>query len=363
MGYGALSPTELQRFLNTKRAIARVSFTPYTEGVEGGSTRDDIATLLQLVYLKLTAPHLDAARFEANRTALRGYLTSLWNSPMNRYEDFRIDVQSSGHPRATRLPKAADLDQVEPARSVAMYRERFGNADGMTFVLVGSFEIAKLEPLVASYLGGLPASPRASRFRDVGLRHPTAAFDRTLEAGSDNSALTIIYSGERPYSLAEKLRLEALTEVLRLRVVDRIREQLGSSYSPSVVSQFTNVPVGEYMLRFGIGCASDQIPAVEGAVDEIIAALQTKGPTAAELEKVTRTWSNEHDARTRTNEYWSERLRDRALDPALDDDGADYVTRVNALTAADVQAAARLYADPASRVRLALAPGPVAARQ
>ena len=50
MGYGALTPTELQRFLNTKRAFARVSFAPYTEEVDGGSTRDDIATMLQLVY-------------------------------------------------------------------------------------------------------------------------------------------------------------------------------------------------------------------------------------------------------------------------------------------------------------------------
>ena len=163
------------------------------------------------------------------------------------------------------------------------------------------------------------------------------------------------------HSLAEKLRLEALTEVLRLRVVDRIRQELGSSYSPSVVSQFIKVPVGEYMLRFGIGCASDQIPAVEGAVDEIVQALQAKGPTAAELEKVTRTWLNEQDARTKTNDYWSERLRDRALDPALDDNGADYVTRVNALTAADVQAAARLFADSGHRLRLALAPAAVAA--
>ena len=154
MGYGALSPTELQRFLNTKRAVARVSFSPYTEEVEGGSTSDDIATLLQLVYLKLTAPHLDAARFEANRTALKGYLASLWNSPLNRYEDFTMDMLSGGHPRAPRVPKAADLDQVDPARSVAMYRERFGNADGMTFVLVGSFEIAGMKPLMARFLGG-----------------------------------------------------------------------------------------------------------------------------------------------------------------------------------------------------------------
>jgi zinc protease len=361
MGYGSLSPTELQRFLSTRRANASVSFTPYTEEVDGGSTRDDLPTLLQLVYLKLTAPHLDAARFVANRTALEGYVASLWNSPMNHYEDFTKDVLSQGHPRAPRLPKATDLDQVDPERSVMMYRERFGNASDMTFALVGSFDVAQVRPLVAQYLGGLPSSPRPSQFRDVGVRYPTGAIDRTLQAGSDNSALTIVYSGARPYSVAEKLKLDALTEVLRLRVVDRIREELGSSYSPGVVDQLTKVPVGQYVLRFGIGCAPDQVPTVERAVEEIVEALQAKGPTAEELEKVTRTWLNEHDARTKTNEYWSERLRDRALDPELDDEGGDYVVRVRALTAADVQAAARTYANAANRVRLVLASEPVAA--
>jgi zinc protease len=359
MGYGSLTPTALQRFLSTRRAGAGVSFAPYTEEVNGRSTRDEVATLLQLVYLKLTAPRLDAARFETHRTALKGYVDGLWNSPMMQYEDLTMATLSQGHPRAPRVPKASDLDKVDPERSVAMYRERFGNASGWTFVLVGSFAVADVKPLVARYLGALPASPRPSRFRDVGVRYPTGRIDRRLQAGSDSSAVSIVYSGERPYSAGEALALDALTEVLRLRVIDRIREELGSAYSPGVASQFTKVPVGQYALRFGVGCAPDQVPVVERTIDEIIDALQSKGPTAGEIEKVTRTWLNEHDARTKTNEYWSDRLRTRALDPVLDDDGPEYVERVHALTAADVQAAARTYTAGANRVRLVLAPEPV----
>jgi zinc protease len=355
MGYGTLTPTALQRFLSTRRADADVSFTPYTEEVDGASTREDLVTLLQLVHLKLTAPQLDATRFEASRTALKGYVTGLWNRPMTQYEDFTMATLSQGHPRAPRVPRAADLDKIDPERSVAMYRERFGDAGGMTFVLVGSFTLPDVKPLLAQYLGGLPGSPRPARFRDVGLRYPTGQIDRTLRVGSDNSALTVIYTGERPYSAGEALKLSALAEVLRLRVTDRIREELGSAYSPGVTSQFTRVPVGAYALRFGIGCSAEQVPIVERAIDEIVSGLQSNGPTAPELEKVTRTWLNEHDARTKTNEYWAQRLSTRALDPALDEEGPDYVDRVKALTSADVQAAARTYANGANRIRLVLA--------
>ena len=344
MGYGALTPTSLQRFLNTRRADASVEFAPYTEEVEGGATGDDVHTLLQLVYLKLTSPRLDTARFESTRAALKGYLASMSNSPQRQFEDFTMGVLSQDHPRARRVPKPGDLDLVNAERSVAMYRDRFGNAAGMTFVLVGSFSIPEVKPLVARYLGGLPSSPREAHFRDVGVRYPSGDIDRSLQKGSDNSAVTVIYSGVHPYSVDAELRLDALAEVLRLRVVDRIREELGTSYSPGVVSQFAKVPVGEYELRFWVACSPDEAATVGRTIDGIIKALQANGPTAAELAKVTRTWLNEYDARTKTNQYWSGRLRTRALDPALDAD-SDYVARVKALSAADVQAAARAYAE------------------
>jgi zinc protease len=355
MGYGTLTPTGLQRFLSTRQAFARVQFGPYTEEVSGGSTRGDLATLLQLVYLKLTAPRLDTGRLEASRTALKGYLATMWNSPGNQFEDFTLAALSQDHPRASRVPKPVDLDQVDAERSVAMYRERFGNAHGLTFVLAGSLSAAEVKPLLARYLGGLPGSPRESRHRDVGVRFPTGPLDRVLNKGFDNSALAIVYSGQRPYSIDEVLRLEALTEVLRLRVTDRIREELGSSYSPGVTARFGKMPVGEYALRFSIGCPPDQMATVEQAIDAIIAALQANGPTPAELEKVKRTWLNEYDARTKTNAYWAQRLMTRAMDQTMDED-ADYVARVKALRAQDVQAAARTYATRGSQVRLVLEP-------
>jgi zinc protease len=363
MGYGSLTPTTLQRYLNTRNANVGVDFNAYTEEVDGESTRDDIETMLQLLYLKMTSPRLDPVRFEASRTAIKGYLAGLSNSPDSQFDDFNMAMLSQGHPRAPRVAKPSDLDQVSAERSVAMYKERFGNASGMSFALVGSFDVEKVKPLVARYLGGLPSSPREVHFRDVGIRYPSGDIDRALHTGTDNSALAIVYSGERPYSAESKLNLEALTEVLRLRVIARIREELGTSYSPGVFSQFVKVPIGQYALRLWIACAPDQFTDVEKAVDEIIAELQQTGPSAAELEKVQRTWLNEYDARTKTNQYWAERLRTRGLDPALDDEGTDYVARVKALSVADVQAAARTFTDGTNRVRLVLEPQLAAAGQ
>jgi zinc protease len=356
MGYGSFTPTTLQRFLSTRRANAGVAFSPYAEEINGASTKDDLSTLLQLVYLKLTSPRLDAERFEANRTALKGLAAASWNSPEQHWDDFMQAVLSQDHPRAPRQPKPADFDRIDPARSIAMYKERFGNASGLNFTLVGSFAVADVKPLLVRYLGALPATKREARFRDLGVRYPTGRVDRVLRKGSGNSALAIVYTGQRPYSAADKLRLSALSEVVTLRVIERIREELGSAYSPGVESRFAKVPVGEYALRLSIGCTIADMPKIEATVDDILNDLQDRGPSAGELEKVTRTWLNEHDARTKTNAYWAGRLRARMLDGGLDDEGGDYVKLVTGLTTADVQAAAKTYTSGANRVRLALQP-------
>ena len=117
-------------------------------------------------------------------------------------------------------------------------------------------------------------------------------------------------------------------------------------------------------MPFGSGwpVLPEEADAVRRTIDEIIGELQSNGPTAGELEKVTRTWLNEHDARIKTNQYWSNRLRTRALDPGQDDEDSSVVAHVKALKASDVQAAARTYASGANRVRLLLEPEPVGAR-
>ena len=159
-----------------------------------------------------------------------------------------------------------------------------------------------MKPLVARYLGGLPSSPREAHFRDVGVRYPSGFIDRTLQKGSDNSAVTVIYSGVHPYSVGAALRLEALAEVLRLRVVDRIREELGTSYSARRRERVRQSAGGRVRLRFWVACSPDEAATVGRTIDGIIRALQADGPTTAELAKVTRTWLNEDaPARRRTS--------------------------------------------------------------
>ena len=85
--------------------------------------------------------------------------------------------------------------------------------------------------------------PRGSAMSGCAIRQARSI--ARCAQGLDNSAVSIVYSGERPYSAKASLDLAGLTEVLRLRVIDRIREELGSVLAgrPEPVLQGSRRPV------------------------------------------------------------------------------------------------------------------------
>ena len=89
---------------------------------------------------------------------------------------------SQNHVRS-RPPSVADLDAINPQRALEIYKDRFSNAGDFTFVLVGSFTLDSVRPLVRRYLGNLPAGGRREDARDIGLAPPPGVVQREVHKG------------------------------------------------------------------------------------------------------------------------------------------------------------------------------------
>jgi zinc protease len=77
---------------------------------------------------------------------------------------------TAGRPRCTatiRVPRAPCVPttsrSIDLDRAIAIYRERFSSAKDLSFILVGSFDIAAIKPLLATYLGSLPTPGHPGR--------------------------------------------------------------------------------------------------------------------------------------------------------------------------------------------------------
>ncbi len=71
------------------------------------------------------------------------------------------------------VPKSEYYDKLNLDRSFAIYKERFGDANGMNFVFVGSFKEAEIIPLIEKYIASLPATSKKFTFTDNKVRPVT----------------------------------------------------------------------------------------------------------------------------------------------------------------------------------------------
>ena len=76
------------------------------------------------------------------------------------------------------------LDTVDRETAYRFYQKCFANAADFHFYFVGAFTVESMEPLVARYLGSLPARPGPrSTYADPGVRFPDGVIDAHGERG------------------------------------------------------------------------------------------------------------------------------------------------------------------------------------
>lgn len=356
-GYGRFSQKALNRFLSGRKAQSNLLFEEYTEEVIGDTRPEDIDIFLQSIFLKFTRPRRDETLLRATINQQKGLFAGFLNDPDVVYEDTMNSVVAQNHPRGKRIQRPEDFDKIDPERSQAIYHERFGNSYGWNFIFVGNIELEKARPLFAKYLGGLPGSPRELSYRDLGVRYPKGVVSRNVYIGKEQkSIVTIIYSGDADYRESEILKFNALVEVLETRTNDKIREELGSSYSPSVTGSIEKIPTAHYRLQFSVQCGPANVGKVVNAILDMVNKVKVNGVSDDELMKVKEIWKNDYRVEARTNEYWVESLADRYLYGLDIKAFSEYEARADRLTTADIKSTANSYLNNSNYIKLVLYP-------
>ncbi|MES2317706.1 MAG: insulinase family protein [Pseudomonadota bacterium] len=357
MGAGEYSPTDLRKMMAGKTATVSAGFSTYVDSVGGNSGSADLETMLQLLYLKLTAVRRDQDLYQSYLGKQIESTRNTMTQPDAIFQDALVTTLYNNHPRVSRVPRPEDFSKLDLDRMIAIYRERFASLKGFTFIMVGSFDIAKVKPLIATYLGSLPTPEIKAGYRNLGLVPVSGVVKKELHSGTEaKSNISINFSGEARYSQAEALRIGALIEVMNLRVVEVLREKLALIYGGGLSNSMARVPTQRYMV-------SVTLPTGPANVDKVIAALmaeiermKTDGPTVAELNKVKQNWLQNQQKALRENGFWLGYLQNSLLQGDDLNHVLEYEKNVNALTTDDLKASARRYFDMKNYVQLVLYP-------
>lgn len=355
-GVGAFTATEMDKALAGKTVSVEPYISSYEEGVTGSGSPRDAETMLQLVYLYFTDPRADTAAFTALQTRLKELLANRSASPSAAFGD-TIEATLYGHNRRLAPFTSATTAKMNLDASLAFYRARFKNASDFTFVFVGNIDTTALKPLVEQYIGGLPASGAHEAWRDVGIDFARGVIHRAVHRGAEPKSNTdIIYSGPLAFSRHAVYEMQALEDVLQIRLRQRLREKLGGTYGVNVSVTPMLVPRPRYEVSIAFGSAPDRVDELVRATHAELDSIKAYGPTAADLEKVRATEMRERETGLTQNHFWLTLLHSYLYNKWNLDDIHAFDTEVRGLTAASVRDAARRYLDERNVVQVSLYP-------
>ena len=355
-GVGDYSLVDLNKKLTGKVASASAVISDLSEGVSGRASPKDLETLMQLTWLRLTSPRADSTAFTALVQQFEQVLKNKDANPAAVFSDTVQMTLANGSPRVRPL-SVEMLKELNLNDMLAIYRDRFTDVGDFTFLFVGNVDLAVLKPLVEQWLAPLPAAGRKETFRDVGPKLFTGQIDKTVRKGiAPQSQTAILMAGAAPFSREQSYLLSSVGEVLEMRLLDRLRESLGGTYSVSVNAQFARTPRQEWQVVISYGSAPDKAESMFAAVQQELDSLRRVPPTAAEVERVREQQRRELEVARKQNGYWLSTIRSRVeFGEDLGSIGNED-PMIAGLTAEKLAVAAKQYLTEANRARFVLLP-------
>jgi zinc protease len=357
MGVGAFSPTDLRKTLAGKSVNVSPRIGTISEGLNGQSSALDIEAMFQLVYLYFTQPRKDDDLFKSFVGKQQAMYQSILSNPQAVLQDTLLKITYGQHPRAPQLPSSEAYGKIDEQRAFEIYKERFASAQGFTFILVGKMSLDTVKQYVETYLASLPSDGRPSTFKDAGVRPAKGVIRKAVYSGAEpKSLIRMMFSGETPYDPDENRKLQGVMEVLNIKVIEKLREELSGIYGGGLSASLNKFPYPNYVVQVSLPCGPENVDKLIEAMMSEIQKIKKDGPSAEDLNKVKENWKKDYDEKIRDNNFWLQQLN-QAFELGNDPNNIiRYKENVEALTAADLKAAANKYLTMKNFIQVVLYP-------
>ncbi len=335
-GLGNFSQVELTKALAGKKVSVQSNVGINTEEVTGFCSPKDFESMMQLIYLTFTAPRKDAEAFESYKNRTRAQLESAKANPMSSLNDSIKVAMYDNHPRALTLQPEM-IDNIDYDRVLELYKERFADASDFTFYLVGNTDLEAMKPLIAQYLGALPAIQRKETFRDnkINIRKGMFKNEYAKEQQTPMASIFLLFNGESAYSLKNDILLSFLTQALDMVYTEEVREKEGGTYGVSCYGSLSKYPNEQTVMQIFFQTDPEKKEKLTGIVLNEFKKMASNGPSDVHMQKIKEYMLKKHADNQKENAYWMGNLNDYFYYGI--DMTKDYVDLVNGVTAKDVQ--------------------------
>ncbi len=337
-GVAGFPATTVSKMLSGKQVSIHPYIGNYQHGVSGTSTKKDIETAFQLLYLYFTSPRFDSDEYAQGIKQIETMLPNLENQPNWKLQKAFVKTIYDS-PRVFALDSAT-LAKANLATLEKNYRQLFKDAAGATAVIVGDFDKEEMIPLVEKYIGSLPKGKKATdwSYRGDGIIDGQKVND--FRTAMQTPAVTVVqmYKTSGPYSTKKEVDYEALSYILNMVYTETLREEEGGTYGANAISQVTDEPNPIRIMQVAFQTNEEQADKLRALAVEGFRSIAQNGPKPEQFDKAKKNLEKTVPENKLRNSWWSSALQN--YEKYGFDYAAEYEAAVEALTAEDVKNAA-----------------------
>ena len=309
-GVSKFSQTDLRKQLSGKSASVYLNGGEYDHGFSGNCSPKDLETMLQLLYLTVTAPRFNETDFNVMMKQYRSYVDNLKTNPDFIASSEEEKTLYGNHLRRQSLSMEL-LDKVNFERMDEIFEKLFSKGNVYTYTFVGNVEPETLRPLVEKYIGSLPAAKKGLSFVDDGVRYAKGEVVNDFKAPMQQPKVSVarIFTGKAPATLKNRLAMSFLTQALNSRYLISIREEKGGTYGVRVSGGFDDLPFETYKLRIQFDTNEQQADELSEIVMAELKKIAAEGPLAEDIEKTREFYIKEWHNTLEQNGGWMRAIR------------------------------------------------------
>lgn len=339
-GLGEFSATDLPKKLAGIQASASSYIDARSEGISGSCVKKDLETMLQLTYLRFTAPRMDQEAFNSHIQRTKVALEQQELDPMTALRDTLIKVVYKDNVRAKRIKSTEYESLMNYNRAIKIYKERFADADDFTFYFVGDLDVDTLANLLAQYIAPLPTVKGSEKYKTIDLKITDGVeenvFEKTLE--TPNAITVFMYKAPMETNLKNILMVDMLQQAMDMLYTESVREDEGGAYGVPVNGNVQEYPESIALMQIQLPTAPEKRARMTEVVYKGIEDVCANGPKEEQLQKIKEYLLRSHDENIKTNGYWMSQIINKVRDNRNYVDGYNDV--VNSITIDDLKAVA-----------------------
>ncbi|HYI41035.1 MAG TPA: insulinase family protein [Allosphingosinicella sp.] len=341
-GVGPFDLDGLERLLTGRRMSMSFGMDDETLVLRGSTRAEEIDDQLRLLTAKIVAPHFDAALFQRSKIgALESYDLDFSSASSRMSREFGA-VARGGDPRWQPFEKA-EIERLRHEDFEAFMKPLLAQGP-IEAVIVGDVDI---ETAVAAMLKTVAALPRRAEVsppaESLKVRPPRASREpiRYTHQGDRNQAYAALgwttFGGTE--GRRERRALGLAANIAQARLMERLRDSEGASYSPSAAVQ-TSFQFKEWGFFFaGSEIRPERADLFFRLAREIVADLAAKPASADEWQRAINPVVTGIERRLKTNAYWLGAMEDWSREPYRIEHARTYLADYKSLTPEEVRSA------------------------